>query len=101
MTVPPFTLEKKHQPLGFASQYGLAMNGERVIIQAYGPPPPGDATCDAVANSIDALVIEQRDAGLLDSLPCAKAADANHDSAVDALDAALILQFVAGLIAVP
>lgn len=120
MTVAPFTIEKRvvdpfhggaptlGQPaikprvtIGPYSVYRMITNGPVATIAAYGPPPPGDATCDAVANSIDALVVEQHAAGLLESLPCAKAADANSDGTIDSVDASLILQFDAGLIAQP
>jgi hypothetical protein len=121
MTVAPFTIEKRivdpfhsgaptrGQPTikprvtigGPYSVYRMITTAPVAVIQAYGPPPPGDATCDAVANSIDALFVEQHAAGLLDSLPCAKAADANGDGAIDSVDASLILQFAAGLIGQP
>jgi len=40
----------------------------------------------------------QYNAGLVTSLACLELADVNGDGRVDAIDAALILQFVAGLI---
>lgn len=60
--------------------------------------PPGDANCDMTVNSIDALLVLQRGAHLLDELACEQQADVNHDSIADARDALLILQHVAGLI---
>jgi len=59
---------------------------------------PGDVDCDGVVNAVDAALVLQFVAGLLDDLPCAENADVNADGDVTAVDAALILQFVAGLI---
>jgi len=58
----------------------------------------GDANCDGVKNSLDAAIVLQYAAGLLDDLPCLTSADANGDGRVDAIDAALILQYDAGLL---
>jgi len=62
------------------------------------PGLPGDANCDGVTNSLDAAIVLQYAAGLVDDLPCLEAADANGDGRVDAIDAALILQYDAGLL---
>ena len=61
-------------------------------------PLPGDANCDSKVNSIDAALVLQVNARLLESLLCPDAGDANHDGHANSIDAALILQFVAGLI---
>ena len=58
----------------------------------------GDASCDDTVNAIDAALVLQFTAGLLETLPCQGNADANESGGVDAIDAALILQFVAGLV---
>jgi alkaline phosphatase D len=58
----------------------------------------GDANCDGRTDAIDAALILQRTAGLLNSLPCAQNADVNRDGRVDAVDASLVLQRVAGLL---
>lgn len=58
----------------------------------------GDADCNEIVNSIDALVILQNVAGLLTSLACPDLADANGDGAIDSVDAALVLQYSAGLL---
>jgi len=58
----------------------------------------GDADCNGVVNSLDAVLILQQSAGLLASVPCPANADANEDGGVNSLDAALVLQFSAGLI---
>jgi hypothetical protein len=61
-------------------------------------PPLGDANCDGGANSVDAALVLQFDAGLIDSLACESAADVNGDGSVNSVDAALILQLDAGLL---
>jgi hypothetical protein len=58
----------------------------------------GDASCDRVVNSIDAALVLQLSAGLLDSLPCKSNADVSGDARVDSRDAAVLLQFSAGLL---
>ena len=70
-----------------------------------GPPlatPPGDVrgdvNCDGVVGAIDAALILQFSAALLESLPCVGAADVNGDGVANPLDAALILQLSAGLL---
>lgn len=62
-------------------------------------PLVGDASCDETVNAIDAALILQSVAGLLNPLPCQDNGDANQNGSVDAIDAALVLQFVAGLVA--
>lgn len=59
---------------------------------------PGDANCDSVVGAVDAALVLQFGAGLLQGLPCELNADVNGDGAVGAVDAALILQIAAGLI---
>ena len=61
-------------------------------------PPLGDVNCDGRVGSIDAALILQFDAGLIDSLDCLKSGDVNEDGAINTIDATLILQFDAGLI---
>jgi alpha-tubulin suppressor-like RCC1 family protein len=58
----------------------------------------GDVDGSGSVNAIDAALILQFVAGLLDSLPCPQNADTNGDGNVNSIDAALILQFSAGLI---
>ena len=62
------------------------------------PTPTGDANCDGTVNAVDAALILQFSADLIDSLACQDAADVNGDGEVTSVDAALILQFVAGLV---
>ena len=57
----------------------------------------GDANCDDVTDSIDALYILQFEAGLIPSVPCPDGADVSLDGELTSDDALLILQFHAGL----
>ncbi len=59
---------------------------------------PGDVNGDGSVSAIDAALILQFDAGLLDSLPYPGSADVNVDGGVNSIDAALVLQFTAGLL---
>lgn len=61
--------------------------------------PGGDANCSGNVDSIDALLVLQLIAELIDTVACPNAADANADGTTDAIDAALILQLTAGLLA--
>ncbi len=61
-------------------------------------PLPGDVNCDVQANSIDAALILQLVALMIDELPCQDAAYVNRNGGVSATDATLILQFAAGLL---
>ncbi len=63
-----------------------------------GVQPAGDANCDGVVSSLDAVIVLQVDAGLLNEAPCTQA-DASFDGVVNSLDAAIILQREAGLLA--
>jgi hypothetical protein len=60
-------------------------------------PLLGDADCNGLVNSIDAALILQFVAGLIDSVPCAANADVDGNGSVNSVDAALILQIDAGL----
>lgn len=58
----------------------------------------GDVSCDGAADSVDAALVLQLEAGLIALLTCIGNADVNGDGRTNALDAALILQFTAGLL---
>ena len=58
----------------------------------------GDADCSFEVSSIDAALVLQYDAGLLETLDCLAGADVNRDGNVNSIDAVLILQDVAGLL---
>jgi hypothetical protein len=62
--------------------------------------PLGDVNDDGFINSIDALLILQYDAELLDSLLNPRSADVNINGVINSIDTALILQYTAGLLAV-
>ena len=62
------------------------------------PPHVGDASCDALVNSLDAALILQFTAGLLAALPCPENGDANQDGTTNSIDAQIVLQFDAGLL---
>ncbi len=64
-----------------------------------GVQPAGDANCDGIVSSLDAVIVLQVDAALLDRAPCHVQADASFDGVVNSLDAAIILQREAGLLA--
>lgn len=71
----------------------------------FGASPPaslsdktGDVNCTGDTNSIDAALLLQFVAALLDSLPCEIEADMDGNGTADAIDAAIILQLTAGLI---
>ena len=59
--------------------------------------PPGDVNCDRIVTAIDATLVLQFNAALLQSLPCEAGADVNSDGRLDANDAVLILWIVSGL----
>jgi plastocyanin len=58
----------------------------------------GDVNCGGNVDAIDAALILQYSAGLINSLPCEENADVNGSGAIDSIDAALVLQFTAGLL---
>jgi hypothetical protein len=59
---------------------------------------PGDPNCDGVRTAIDALIVLQFAASLLDDAECLFNGDVDLDGSINALDALYILQDVAGLI---
>ena len=58
----------------------------------------GDVNCDGNVSATDATLILQLVAGLVSSLLCQDAADADLSGDVNAIDATLVLQLTAGLI---
>lgn len=59
--------------------------------------PSGDANCDGAVSSTDAVLVLLLHAALIQSLPCEGLGDVYGDGEIDARDAAVILQIVAGL----
>ena len=58
----------------------------------------GDASCDGRVDSIDAALILQADAGIVQTLPCPDNANVDFYSGLTSQDALLILQYHAGLL---
>ncbi len=79
------------QPISAAVEHGTILCVEQAVLV-------GDASCDGEVSAVDAALILQLDAGLIDSVPCPENADVNNDGQINAIDAALILQYVAGLL---
>jgi len=81
----------------------LQMRG-RIVVGGDLPTPPGppasagDVNCDENVDAIDAALILQLGASLVDDLACIQNGDVSGDGRVDAIDAAVVLQFVAGLL---
>ncbi len=76
-------------------------DGDEVLIHGTDPLQaalPGDVNCDGEVSSIDAALILQLTAGIVDALFCQEAGDVNGDGNITSVDAALILQFTAGLL---
>jgi len=98
-----FTFDQAGTYLYRCEVHPIEMRG-RIIVQG-GPAPtptperrPGDVDCGGSVTSIDAALVLQLEAGLLQSLSCPQNGDLNNDGRTNSLDAALILQHVAGLI---
>ncbi|MCH8849800.1 MAG: hypothetical protein IIC89_03130 [Chloroflexi bacterium] len=64
---------------------------------ALGRKLPGDTDCWRGVTSIDAALLLQYEADLVDLLACQFNADVNDDGLINSVDAALVLQRVAGL----
>ena len=66
-----------------------------VYCNPQGPPSPppllGDVNCNGIVNAIDAALVLQYTAGLINTLPCLSNGDMNGDGRVDSIDAFLIL----------
>jgi plastocyanin len=112
-----FTFDQAGTFLYRCSVHPDLMRG-RIVVQPSPPPPtvpptptprpgketpapatrPGDVDCSGGISAIDAALVLQFDARLLQSLRCPQNGDTNRDGRTNSLDAALILQRVAGLI---
>ncbi len=75
------------------------------VNDGFSPPPAslpeksGDVDCTGATTSVDAALVLQFSAALIQNLPCQGEADVNGDDRVSSLDAAIILQISAGLFA--
>ena len=90
-------------PIAAATDHGSVTCAEEGTAPPPTPTPspgelPGDANCDGAVNAIDAALILQLTAQLIDAVSCPENADLNGDGVIDVLDAALILQMDAGLL---
>jgi hypothetical protein len=90
--------------VAFGAQYGFsdcAPNGGAIHSptgETTLPWPPGDVNCNNSAGPIDATLILQFTAGMVDTLECEAVGDVNHDGRLDTVDASLLLQLWAELI---
>jgi hypothetical protein len=82
----------------FYAERGLVGRG-MVACPEPSPLIPLDPEPRRIPDSSDALRMEQYAAGLVATLPCLYLGDVNLDGAVNAIDAQLVLQYTAGLIA--
>ncbi len=87
---------------------GISPTATDVPPTATGAPPtatpttpltnvPGDVDCSGFTNAIDAALILQLSASLVDALACDGNADLSRDGLIDSIDAAIVLQCVAAL----
>ncbi len=81
--------------------------GPEIVVSVAERPPViiapllGDADCNGVGNSSDVALMLQRIARLVDTVECEDLADVNGDGTLNAIDALLTLQFIAGFINLP
>lgn len=59
---------------------------------------PGDANCSGTVDAVDATLILQLSASLINDVPCPENGDVNKDGGIDSVDATLVLQQNAGLL---
>lgn len=81
---------------------GISINeapsgGEQLTINC-GEALAGDVDCTTLVNSVDAALMLQNSADLVDWLNCPQFADVNLDQTEDSIDSLLTLQYTAGLI---
>ena len=92
---PPLTVVESAAALGLATGDDVNAATSCAPASAAGD---GDVNCDGETNSIDAALVLQYTAALIDTLDCALGADVNMDGFIESIDAALILQFEAGFL---
>jgi uncharacterized protein YkwD len=82
----------------WTAEFGGVADGSTVPPPASLPDKTGDVNCNGDTTSLDAALVLQFDAALLDALPCEIDADMNGDGSTTSVDAAIILQLTAGLL---
>ena len=97
-TPPPDSPTATPTPTGLATATPTATMPIAATLTPTPPTRPGDVDCGGSVNPIDAALMLQLNAGLLQSLRCPQNGDVNGDGRTNSLDAALVLQFAAGLI---
>lgn len=107
MLDPNFNAIGISRAYGDATPYGWYWTAEFGGVVDAAPPPAslptanGEVDCTGSATSLDAALVLQFSARLIDTLPCPDEGDVNGDGRIGPLDAALILQISAGLLAPP
>ena len=91
-------IRKIRTAISAAASLSLILLAACATIKANESKNVGDVDCNERTNSIDAALILQKTAGLIDTLACKMAGDVNADNRLNAVDAALILQYDARLI---
>ncbi len=81
-----------------ASLDGAATLRWEVDVREMEPRLYGDVNCNYAASAVDALLLLQVITGLRTGFSCAEGADVSEDGTTDAVDAALVLQFSAGML---
>ncbi len=82
----------------WTADFGGEADGFEASPPASIPEKTGDVNCNGDTTSLDAALVLQFNAELIDALPCEVEGDVNGDGDTSAIDAALILQLTAGLI---
>lgn len=72
--------------------------GETLMITC-GDLVHGDVDCSVIVDAIDAGLMLQREAAIVDWLSCPQHADVNLDNRANSIDAVVTLQYTAGLVA--
>lgn len=75
-----------------------ASRGSEVLTVTCGELVRGDVDCNVLVDSVDASLMLQREAAIVDALGCPQQADVNLDNRTNAVDAAVTLQYTAGLV---
>jgi alpha-tubulin suppressor-like RCC1 family protein len=80
------------------TNYHETQRGAETLTVTCGDLVPGDVDCNVLVNPVDAALVLQREAVLIDTLGCPQQSDVNLDNRTNAVDAAITLQYTAGLV---